>query len=182
MIREALIKWAVAAMTAIQPVAVTPWADTYEASATTIVKVAEEMPVWPGADSTQRTVATLISLGWFEGRLKQDAKGDCLNKTKDGKQCDPVNPQFQSFCMFQIGKSNFKGLDVTEERILADFELCTRTAVRMIMLSKNVCKGRPDTELLGNYASGKGVCGGLTESKHRMTKAKWVFANVKTPE
>jgi len=182
MIREALIKWAVAAMTTMQPVAVTPWASTYQDSATTMVTVAEETPLWPGPDATQRTVATLISLGWYEGRFDQKAKGDgvCLKMGPNNKCLEKGPPQ--SFCMFQVGRSNFKFLGVTEETILGDFERCTRSAVKLIQISKNVCKGRPDFELLGHYASGGDTCGGIRESTHRMNKAKWVFANVKTPE
>ena len=169
--RTQLIKWTLGMMTSMQPAQVTPWADTFEASATTIVDVATEAPLFAGEAGTRKTIALLVSLGWFEGRFDPKAKGDCEKKDKDGKCISPP----QSLCMFQIGRSNLASLGVTEGQLLSDFGLCARTAVRMVKISFGVCRGRDELELLGHYASGGNTCGGLKESRHRMQKAKWLL-------
>lgn len=182
MIHEALVKWALTAMLAIQPAQVTPWADTYQDTAEVFAKVAEESPLFKGSDGVQQTVSWFISTAWFEGRFDPHAKGDgqCIEKSEDGK-CLKKGPP-QSFCMFQIGKSNFDYLKVTEEELLGSTELCTRTALKMMKISMGVCKGHPMDEWLGHYASGGTECLGLTESRHRVNKAKWVFANIKVKD
>lgn len=185
MTRAMLIKWALAAMTSAQPPAVTPWADTYSNTAEVFVKVAEEHPLFKGDDGVQRTVSWFVSTAWFEGRFDPHAKGDCTKKTQDGKCADITTAQ--SFCMFQVEKSNFKQLGVTEEQILGSTETCTLAGRQMMSISIGICKGRPMEDWLGQYAFGHDLCGGpkgegLKESRHRVMKAKWLFANVKTPE
>ncbi len=174
----ALVKWALKAMLTIQPAAVTPWADTYQDTAEVFAKVAEEQPLFKGDDGVQRTLSWFISTAWFEGRFDPRAKGDCTEKDKAGKCISPP----QSLCMFQVGVSNLSGLGLTAEEILGSTEVCTRAARKLMKISMGVCKARPMEEWLGHYASGGGTCAGLKESRHRVTKAKWVFANVKTPE
>jgi hypothetical protein len=171
MMTTELVSWAVTVMMSIQPVAKTPWSSTYESSAKTIVKVSEESPLFSGSDAAHRTVALFLSLGWFEGRLNPKAKGDCKDRDKAGECLSRP----ASLCMFQVGRSNLRWLDVTEEQILEDFEVCTRAAHKMIKISFGVCRGRPSTEILGHYASGGETCGGIRESLHRVNKALWIF-------
>ena len=191
MIREALIKWAVSAMLVAQPAKVTPWADTYQSTAEVFATVAADSPLFGGDDGVQRTMSWFISTAWFEGRFDPKAKGDggCLKMGPDNK-CLVKGPP-QSFCMFQIGKSNFDHLKTNEEEILRSVETCTRSAVTMMKASIKLCRNRPQDEWLSQYASGGGECGrempdgkraGLRESQHRVNKAKWLFTNVKSQE
>jgi hypothetical protein len=169
---KALSAWILAAMLSAQPEA--PWRDTYEATAEVFARVALEAPLFQGADGPRRTASWFVSVAWFEGRFDPQAKGDCRRKDKDGKCLSAP----QSVCMFQIGVSNLAALGTTEPAILNDVEICTRAARRMMQTSMGVCRGRPTDELLGHYASGRGTCGGLAESRHRVTKARWLFDHV----
>ena len=171
-----LVHWAITVMNSVQPPSATPWANTYEGSAETIVKVAEEQPLFKGEEGVRRTVAQLLSLGWFESRFDPKAKGDgkCLATTVDGRCTKRGQPQ--SLCMFQIGRSNFASLKTTEAEILGNFEVCVRSAMTMIRISYGICAGRPSSDLLGHYASGGNTCGGLIESRHRVNKAVWIMS------
>jgi len=158
--RIQLVQWALGMMTSLQPVAVTPWADTYVSSAEAMVDVAEEAPLFKGEDGVRKTIVLLISLGWFEGRFNQKAIGD----------------KGQSVCMFQLGVANLKSLGTSREEVLSDFSVCARSALKAVRISFNVCRGRDELDLLGHYASGSARCdAGLRESRHRMQKAKWLF-------
>ncbi len=190
MTHAALVAWALAAMIAKQPENLTPWADTYADTAEAFVTVAEESPLHkPENDGVRRTVADFVSVAWFEGRFNPVAKGDCRNKTSDGK-CSGTDPQYQSFCTFQIGKSNFEHLKVTEASLLSDTLTCTRAASKMMKISASICRGRPADEWLANYAAGSGECGraarngeraGVRESRHRVNLSLWLLGNVPLP-
>ena len=179
---ETLVSWALIVMRTLQPAA--PYEATFEASARVLVKVAEEAPLYPrDQDGVRRTVALDLSIGNFEGALRQDAEGDCDEKKPDGTCKKGSRPH--SFCMFQIGESNFRALKITREQIQTDFEVCTRAAHTMIRISFGVCRSKADDDdRLAHYAHGGATCAGekgegLLESRHRMKKAKWIFGNAR---
>lgn len=178
---DALVSWTEEAMKKAQPSA--PWQETYHDTAGTFVKLAKEAPLFAGVHGVRRTLSLLVSVAWFEGRFDPKAKGDCLEKDKKGRCI--ARPQ--SLCMFQIGRSNLKYLETTEEEILESTEVCTRAAMKMMKISFNVCRGRNEADFLGHYAAGGDACGGpkgegLRESGHRMLKAKWIFDHVPLKE
>ena len=185
-----LVSWAIRVMTGFSATA--PWASTYPSSAAIMVKIAEEAPLYAGADGVRETLALYLALGIFESGLKQDAEGDCV--TPEGKAVAsvsgvcPAGSKGHSFCAFQIGESNFKSLEITKKQIMTDFEVCTRAMQKLVRISFAVCRGRPNAdERLGHYASGGEGCGGargqgLLESAHRLRKAKWIFDNKKYQE
>lgn len=159
-----LAAWVLFAMSSIQPKA--PWIDTYPKTADAIAKVSIDEPLFDGDDGPRRTAALFVSVAWFESTFNPKAEGD----------------KGQSVCLFQIGVSNLKALGTTRQEILEDVEVCTRAARRMMKISFNVCRRRPFEEWLGHYASGGNTCGGLKESRHRVEKAKWIFAHFKESE
>ena len=155
---------------------------TFEASAETIAKVSADTPVIMGADGVARTEALLVSLFFHEASLKPDAAGDCEKEKTDPKtgMCLPGGTP-RSFCGFQINESNFAMLKTTKGEIQSDFEVCTRSAITMLRASFAICRGRPQEELLGNYAFGRGTCGGpkgegLGKSRTRVFFAKRLLA------
>ncbi len=153
-----LALWVLSLMHALQPSA--PWVDGYGETAAEIADAASAAPVYSGPDGVARTAALLTSIAWFEGRFQPDAVGD----------------SGASVCMMQIGASNLSTLGVTRASMLEDRATCLRAALRMIRTSFAVCRGRPQSESLGHYASGGKFCGGangqgLAESKHRVDLA-----------
>lgn len=169
-----------------------PWASTYPASATTLVKIAEADPLFAGPNGVLRTLSLYVGLGIFEGGLMPNAEGDCITST--GKAVAsvagvcPAGSKPHSYCMFQVGESNFKGLETTKDKIQSDFEVCARSMHKLVKISFGICRSRSSVEdKLGNYASGGEACGGpkgqgLIESQHRMKKARWLFENKKLQE
>lgn len=155
-----------------------PYRDTFESSAIVIAKVAADSPIFAGSDGVERTEALLVGLGFHEASLKQDAAGDCKPSETNPKtgMCLPGGTP-HSFCMFQINESNFAALKTTRAEIQSDFEVCARSALTMLRASFAICRGRPQEELLGNYASGGESCGGpkgqgLGKSRTRVLLAK----------
>ena len=165
-----LVAWIYRMMLVLQPAGVTPWAETYETTATVFADVATRLPLFPGSDGVARTAALFTSVAWYEGRFDPQAKGDCKEK-KNGKCVSPP----QSVCMFQIGISNLAGLHTTQDELLSDVAKCTHAARKMMQISFGVCRGLPFEDLLGHYASGGSTCGGLKESRHRMKTAISIF-------
>jgi hypothetical protein len=165
-----LIAWIYRVMLILQPANVTPWADTYETTATVFANEAIRLPLFPGSQGIERTAAVFTSVAWYEGRFDPKAKGDCKEK-KNGKCVSPP----QSVCMFQIGISNLAGLHTTQDELLSDVSKCTQAARTMMQISFGVCRALPHEDLLGHYASGGSTCGGLRESRHRMKTAIWIF-------
>ena len=151
-------------MLSLQPEA--PWKDTYELTSEVIAQMSQDEPLFRGDDGPMRTAAVLVSLGWFEGRFRQDA----------------VNAKEGSYCMFQVNQSNFKALGVTREQIQSNFVVCTRAALEMAKVSGHVCSRRPREEFLGHYASGGDTCGGVRASVNRMRKAFSIFDRWKREE
>jgi len=155
----ALARWSLAVMLALEPHA--PWIATYESSADTIAKTSVEspLPIFHGEGKELRTAAAFLALGWFESRFNPAAIGDSGH----------------SLCMFQIGESNLHALGVTRDAVLTDFETCARSARRLVVDSIHVCRELPFEDFLGHYASGRGVCGGLVESRHRVAKMREIL-------
>ncbi len=157
----ALVSWTLSMMTWLQPEAVTPWFATYEQTALTFAQVAEESPLFEGESGPRRTVAMLVSVAWFESRFDLKAIGD----------------QGRSFCMFQISRSNHKWLGVTKTELLESVDTCTRAAHTMMKTSLSNCRGKPFEDRLGWYAVGGPGCADSVKGRHRVLKAKWLFAN-----
>lgn len=153
------LAWVVSLLTALEPEA--PWRDTYEKTAEAIVKVADSEPVYAEEHGAERTAALLVAMAWHESRLKPDAK------SKDGR----------SLCLFQLDRSYLKP---EPQKALEDPELCTRTAVRIIKKSFEVCKGRAPNDRLAFYNSGHCDRGGV-ESRHRMFLAAKLLKNHPPP-
>jgi len=174
-----LIAWALRVMHALQPTA--PYADTFEASAAVIVRVAESEPLYPvEKDGIRRTVALVLSLGNFEGALKQDAEGDCRDGDKTASGLCKKGASGRSKCMLQVNESNFKALGITAKQIQTDFEVCVRAAFKMIRASFSICRQRAPEDKLANYAAGGEGCGGpkgegIMESRHRVRKAQYLY-------
>lgn len=174
--------WVLAAMIEIQPVA--PWRNTYKSSAVSIAKAAEKYPIFRGTDGEKQTAAWLVALGFYEGALKPDAKGDCKKKNDKG-MCAPDGIP-HSFCMFQIHDSNHASLGVTAEQLLTDMNVCSETAAKMMQTSFHLCKEAPLNEKLRQYAGGGGTCtdnqDAINKSKGRANKGIWIFQNRKINE
>lgn len=171
--------WVLSLMLQVQPKA--PWLNTYKASAEAISKAAQKYPLFVGEDGERKTAALLVSLGFFEGALKPDAKGDCKEKFSNGL-CKPGSRP-QSYCMFQIHETNHEGLGVTKEDLLNNIDLCTETAVKLLKRSFQICSSVPVEEKLRWYAGGGDVCtsdnDAIKKSKHRILKAIWLFNKLK---
>lgn len=158
-----------------------PYRAFYDATADAITAVANAAPLFAGPDGPLKSAAVYASLQWFESNGNVAAEGDCQFLTKEN-QCDRAradkgNPQ--SFGLFQIGQSNFTFLETTREIMTSDPLAQTWAAQKMIAVSFAVCRGRPEDDLLGQYASGGDTCGGVTKSQHRLRKAKWLFSRAK---
>lgn len=161
-------------MTAIQPDA--PWKDTYPATADAFGEVAHDSPLFEGERGGERTVALFVSLAWFEGNFKQDARGDCLKKDEKGRCiADP-----QSLCTFQVGRTHLASLGTTEAEIQSDIRVCTKSARSLLATSMRICAAKPRAQWLGWYAAGGEGCDrAMTKSSHRMMKAEWLFSHYK---
>ena len=178
---ELLIQWTIRVMHLLQPTA--PWEDTFESSARVLVSAAEADPLYPvQTDGVRRTLALLLSIGDLESAFKPDAEGDCDPKDRSPNGLCKKGARGHSLCMFQVGDSNLKTLGTTREEIQRDLSVCTRSAVTLIKVSFGVCRSRAPEDQLAQYAAGGGACGGpkgegLMESRHRMAKARWIFAH-----
>ena len=177
---EILFQWTLRVMQSLQPAA--PWTPTFPESAQVLVQVAESAPLYPGEDGVRRTLALLLSVANFESSLKPDAEGDCDPKDREKNGLCKKGARGHSLCMFQVGESNLKSLGTTREEIQRDLSVCARSALSLIKISFGVCRAKAAEDQLAQYAAGGGACGGpkgegLLESRHRMAKAKWIFAN-----
>lgn len=159
-------KWVLSLMLLLQPAAVTPWASTYEQTATAIAEAAQDSPVFMGEKGASRTAALLVAVAWHESRFDQQALGDCTaGKPKTRTAC-------ASWGLFQMNKHNFV---VPGEFALGDPAIASREALRMVRISFRVCRGRPLDEQLAWYAAGNRGCDrGLRESRNRMGLAKTI--------
>ena len=139
------VAWVVGLLAALEPKA--PWSHTYEKTAEAIARVAESEPLFAPEDrGEERTATLLVSMAWYESRLKPNAK------SSNGKW----------FCLYQLGKAYLPNA----EKSLTDPEMCTRAAVKIIKKSLDLCKARPLEERLASYMSGQCDRGGV-ESRYR---------------
>ena len=153
-------------MLVAQPAA--PWRSSYESTAVAIAEAANAQPLPFADDAAARTAALLVATARFESAFKQDAEGD------------PLRGEPQSFCLLQVGKSNFAQLGVTRELMQHDIKTCVRTGLRMMHISFNVCRSRPIDERLNQYATGGGSCvqPKHDEGGHRVRLALWLYKRV----
>ena len=188
----ALAAWILVLMTYLAPSA--PWKDTYAGTAAVIAQTSASSPLFEGRLGSLKTAVLYVALAWFESSLRPDAEGDCTDdKTHKavasiGGRC-PAGATPHSFCLFQVSETNFASLGVSREQVQSSVDVCTDSASKMAHASFAICRtaGRPLDERLGNYAYGRGTCGGpkgegLSESRHRMTKATWLFKNHGPPQ
>lgn len=145
------VSWVVSLLAALEPAA--PWQATYEKTAEAIARVSESDPLWSADDKgEERTASLLVSIAWYESRLKPSAK------SSNGRW----------YCLYQIDKSY---LGPNPEKALTDQELCTRTAIKIIRKSMTLCAARPPDERLAIFMSGQCDRGGV-ESRYRMFLAQ----------
>ncbi len=139
------VAWVVGLLAALEPTA--PWSDTYEKTAEAIARASESEPLFAPEDrGEERTASLLVSMAWYESRLKPNAK------SRNGKW----------YCLFQLGK----GYLPNAEKSLTDTEMCTRAALKQIRRSFDLCKKRAVEERLASYMSGQCDRGGA-ESRSR---------------
>jgi hypothetical protein len=179
--KTALVSWILTMMLGLEPN--TPWRSTYESTADAIATSSIEAPLFSGTAGAAKTASLLVSVAWFEGTFKPDAEGDCVDATGHrvekvpGRLGCPTGTTPKSLCVFQINTSNFAGLGVTTQELQTDVRVCTKSANRMLHRSFQICHARPLEDRLGWYAAGGPDCSrGLTESRHRVRKATWLFA------
>lgn len=155
-----------------------PWRSTYESTASAIADAANANPLpFPGDNASAQTAAMLVATARFESAFKPDAEGD-FDKRADGTRGEP-----NSFCLLQVGKSNFGFLGVTREQMQSDVATCVRAGLRMMHVSFTVCRGRPIEERLNQYTTGGGACVQPThdEGGHRVRLALWLYRRVPLP-
>lgn len=172
-----LTAWILNLILTLQPSA--PWSETYGRTAEAIARVSEASPVFAGEDGPARTAAMLVALAWFESSFRPDAAGDCDRKQPNGMCAPGGRPR--SFCLFQIGESNFAALGVTREQVQTDVDVCADAAIRMVRISFQVCRARPLEDRLGHYASGGSSCDGVAASRNRIRKGMWLFRSTPPP-
>ena len=144
------VAWVVGLLAALEPKA--PWSHTYEKTAEAIARVSESEPLFaPEEKGEERTAALLVSIAWYESRLKPNAKS--------------ANGRW--YCLYQLGKAYLPDA----EKSLTDPEMCTRAAVKVLRKSLDLCKTRPLEERLANYVSGACNRGGV-ESRYRFHLAR----------
>lgn len=159
-----------------------PWQNTRPMVAEVIAKKSNAEPLFKGDDGPAKTAAIAISILLFESGIKPDAVGDCLEKDDKGMCLPGATPQ--SYCGFQIHRSNLATLGVTREQITTDFGVCVDAGWKMMRSSFSICRGRPVEEQLVHYASGGQTCSTaddpVRKSRHRMAKALWLFRKTRS--
>lgn len=174
--------WVLALMIGVHPKS--PNVSTFPRSAEAIARVSNASPLFEGPTGPEKTATALVALGEFESGLQPDAEGDCVDhKTRLGVashlgRC-PAGSSPHSFCEFQINETNLPGFKTTKAEIVSDIDVCTDIAIKLLHGSFTLCKGLPVDDRMANYASGRGVCAGIVESRHRMKRAEWLFKNAK---
>lgn len=144
------VAWVLGLLAALEPKA--PWSHTYEKTAEAIARVSESEPLFAPEDGgEERTASLLVSIAWYESRLKPNAKS--------------ANGRW--YCLYQLGKSYLPD----PEKSLTDPEMCTRAAVKVLRRSLDLCKSRRLEERLANFMSGQCDRGGA-QSRQRFFLAK----------
>lgn len=169
---------------AVPPTSI-PWRDTYSMTADAIANAANNTPLFSGKDGPARTAAVMVGVADFESKLNPKARGDGICLERDAREkCIRRGPP-QSFCAFQVHRSNFAMLETNEEEILNDIFVCARVALRMMHISFKTCSGidsstnlswRP-IDRLNQYATGGSVCvrPQHDEGEHRMLRGMWLY-------
>ncbi|MDB4944374.1 MAG: hypothetical protein JWP97_3908 [Labilithrix sp.] len=151
------VAWVVGLLVALEPSA--PWRPTFEKTAEAIARVAESDPLFDERGE-ERTAALLVSIAWYESRLKPNAR------SKNG----------QWLCLYQVDKRHLP----EPQKALEDPELCTRAALKIIRASLQACtRQRPD-DRLAQFMSGSCERGG-TESRYRMFLASKLLKDHPVP-
>lgn len=137
------VAWVVGLLVALEPSA--PWRPTFEKTAEAIARVSESEPLFDDRGE-ERTAALLVSIAWYESRLKPNAR------SRNG----------QWYCLYQVDKRHLP----EPEKALEDPEMCTRAAVKIIRSSLQACAKHPAEERLAQFMSGS--CDrGATDSRYR---------------
>jgi hypothetical protein len=170
-----MIAWILGLLMATQPNA--PWQDTYPATAAAMAASAQAEPLFSGPDGAKKTATLYVSISWFESRHNPKAEGDhdCLKRDAKGVCVSKGAPH--SFCLGQINDTNFAGLGVTKDQVLGDVAVCLHAMNVMIRQSFRVCAREELEDRLSWYTAGGNGCRVNVQSKHRMRKALWLFAN-----
>lgn len=192
-----LVAWILAAMTTKEPNAA--WKASYATTAEAFAVVAEDSPLFGGDDGVKRTAALELAVTWFESTFAPDAVGDktCVEYAWHGPVLGYAwgfpyyatgcarRGEARSFCLFQVGESNFAFLGVTRDQIMADRETCARAGVTMLRVSMEICKGRSSSDVLAHYAAGGATCpqegAAVRDSRNRMGLAAQFFARPDAP-
>jgi hypothetical protein len=149
--------WIAGMMTSLEPSA--PWSSTYDRTADAIAKLAEAEPLFEG--DAPRTAALLVSVAWYESRLKPNA----------------VSSNGRWVCLYQLDKRHLDD----PKKALEDPETCTRAAMKILRASLASCAKRAGDERLAMFMSG--TCDkGLPESRYRMFLAKQLLAKHPVPK
>jgi len=152
------VHWVVSLMVALEPSA--PWRPTFEKTAEAIARVAESDPLFEDRGE-ERTAALLVSVAWYESRLKPNAKS--------------ANGQF--LCLYQVDRRHLPD----PQKALDDPEVCTRAALKILKGSLAKCTARPFDERLAMFMSGS--CDrGLAESRYRMFLATKLLKEHPVPD
>lgn len=156
--------WVFALMLKGQPQK-TPWMDTYRSSAEAIAEAAAANPLFEGSDGDAKTAAVMVGVAIPESALRPDAVGD----------------QGTSYCLFQVNRSNFRGLGVTEEQMRTDVRVCASAGLRMMHMSFRVCRHQPLKYRLSWYAAGRDGCAPNSASERRVGLGMRLFEQVPPP-
>ncbi len=178
--KTVIAAWVLSLLNATEPNA--PWKDTYPATADEFARVANAEPLFAGDDGAAKTAALFVSVSWFESRHKPDAEGDhtCLARDAAGKCTKKGEPR--SFCLGQIGASNFAALGVTRASIQSSVSVCVGAMHEMLKRSLRVCAAHPLNDRLSWYATGGADCRPVRESTHRVRKAMWLLGAYPPPD
>lgn len=192
---KVLTAWVLLLLTKLEPNA--PWKDTYPATAAAFAESAVAHPLFSGEEGPRKTAALYVGVSWYESTFNPKAEGDhrCLEwapavagaRPKCRKKGEPT-----SFCLGQINSSNFAALRVSRESLIngepdeegrpgrSGVEVCVSAMNTMLRQSMRNCAHRPLEERLGQYAAGGDGCStlGFEKSRHRVTKALWLFSHV----
>src|SRR5271156_5383308 len=138
----------------------------YTPVAVAIARAAQKDPLWPrDAGGAEKTIDTLVSFAFFESTFQADAVGD----------------HGGSVGLFQINPETARA----SADALTDPLFAAETAIRLLRVSMEVCKDRPESERYAWYAHGGKGCSspsGRLKSRHRFWKAQWLQRTRPLPE
>lgn len=151
-----LLSFAIAAANVVDP------DHDHAVMAQAIAHVAEdERPLFTEDESREKTIALLTAVAWREGSLRETVRGDCGEKTKEGKCI--AHPR--SFCTMQIHASSGGN-----ESLNDDPEKCIRTGLAMLRQSMKACPAHP----IAFYAGGPNGC--TNERAQRISRDRMALA------